>query len=82
MTQPDETDAERVAKFKAALANLPRKQRHIFAAYRLEDVSCDEIAELTGLTVDQVEHHIVRAMYKLMKQMDGERLTWRERWFT
>lgn len=82
MTDPHETDAELVAKFKAALAKLPHKQRDIFLAYRMEDVSCAEIAELTGLTVDQVEHHIIRAMYKLMKQMDGESLTWRERWFT
>lgn len=82
MTDPHDTDAELVAQFKAALAKLPRKQRNIFLAFRIEDVSCREIAELTGLTVDQVEHQITRALYKLAKQMDGESLTWRERWFT
>ena len=82
MTDRHVTDAERVAKFKAALSKLPRKQRDIFLAHRMENCSYRELAEITGLTVDQIEHHIVRAMYKLMKQMDGEHLTWRERWFT
>lgn len=82
MTDSHETDAERSARFKAALARLPRKQRDIFLAHRMENCSYREIAELTGMTVEQVEHQIFRAMVKLMKQMDGERLTWRERWFT
>lgn len=77
----DKHDPELRRRYDAALANMPRKQREIFLAHRLEDMSYAEIASRTGLTIRQVEQQMARAMYKLCKQMDGEPLRWWERWF-
>jgi DNA-directed RNA polymerase specialized sigma24 family protein len=44
-------------------------------------MSYTEIARRRGITVRQVEPQMARAMYKLVKQMEGEQLSWRERWF-
>lgn len=63
------------------LSSICRSGSAIFIAHRLENLSYREIAELTGLTIEQVEHHIARAMVKLMKQMDGDRLSFAEHWF-
>jgi RNA polymerase sigma-70 factor (ECF subfamily) len=44
-------------------------------------MSYAEIAQRTGLSVTQVERQMASAIYKLCKQMDGEPLSWWERWF-
>jgi RNA polymerase sigma-70 factor (ECF subfamily) len=74
-------DPELLRRLEAAVALLPRKQREIFLAHRLDNMSYAEIASHTGLSVRQVERHVARAIYKLCKQMDGEPLSWWERWF-
>ena len=74
-------DADLLRRMEAAMMNLPRRQREIFMAHRVHDMSYREIAERTGLTPRQVERHIARAIYKLAKQIDGSKLSWRERWF-
>jgi RNA polymerase sigma-70 factor (ECF subfamily) len=79
MSNPPDPDLLR--RIKAAMMNLPRRQREIFMAHRVHDMSYGEIAERTGLTTRQVERHIAKAIYKLAKQMDGRRLSWWERWF-
>ena len=63
------------------MLNIPKLQREIFMAHRLDDMSYDEIGQRTGLSVRQVERHIARAIYKLSKQLDGRKLTLWERWF-
>ena len=60
---------------------MTRAQREIFLANRLDNMSYVEIARRSGLTVRQVERHMARAINKLCEQMDGERLSWWERWF-
>jgi RNA polymerase sigma factor (sigma-70 family) len=77
----DNDDAELRRKYQEAFAAMPRKQREIFLAHRLDDLSYAEIAERTGLTLRQVERQIAKALYKLCKQMDGQPLSWWERWF-
>ena len=76
-----EHELERLSRLEAALRAMPRIQREIFLAIRLDDMSYDEIARRTGLTVKQVERHFARSLYKFSKQMGGRRLSWWERWF-
>jgi RNA polymerase sigma-70 factor (ECF subfamily) len=77
----DEVDPEQIRRLETAVSRLPHKQRQIFLAHRLDALSYDEIARRTGLTERAVEHHMARAIYKLVKQMDGGKLSWWERLF-
>jgi RNA polymerase sigma factor (sigma-70 family) len=72
-------DAELLRRLEDAVGSMPRKQREIFLAHRLDGMSYAEIASRTGLTVRQVERQMSRAIYKLCKQMDGHPLSWCER---
>lgn len=72
---------ELLRRLEEAIASMPRVQREIFLAHRLDDLSYAEIAQRTGLSVKQVERQMARAIYKLCKQMDGDPLSWWERWF-
>ena len=74
-------EPELLRRLEAALLHMPRIQREIFLAIRLDEMSYDEIAARTGLTVRQVERHFARSLYKLSRQMRGRRLSWWERWF-
>jgi RNA polymerase sigma-70 factor (ECF subfamily) len=77
----DKPDPELLHRLEEAVAAMPRKQREIFLAHRLDDMSYAEIASRTRLSVRQVERLMAKAFYKLCKQMDGEPLSWWERWF-
>jgi RNA polymerase sigma-70 factor (ECF subfamily) len=77
----DTADPGLLRRMEEAMLNMPKLQREIFMAHRLDDMSYGEIARRTGLTVRQVERHIVRAIYKLDKQLHGRTLSWWERWF-
>jgi len=77
----DKTQADLRRRLEEAVAAMPRKQREIFLAHRLDGISYHEIAHRTGLTVRQVERQMARAIYKLCKQMDDYPLSWWERWF-
>lgn len=79
MSQADDPDF--LKRVQDALLNMPRIQREIFLAIRLDDMSYEEIGLRNGLTVKQVERHFARSLYKLAKQMDGEQLSWWERRF-
>ena len=74
-------DPDTLRRLRAAVANLPRRQREIFLAHRLDDLSYLDIAGSMGLSVRRVERQIARAIYKIAKQMDGQRLSWWERLF-
>jgi RNA polymerase sigma factor (sigma-70 family) len=77
----DTPDPDLLRRMEEAMLNIPKRQREIFMAHRVHNMSYGEIAGRTGLTVRQVERHMARALYKLGKQLDGRRLTWWERWF-
>lgn len=77
----DEIDSDLRRRLEYAVAAMPRVQREIFLAHRLDGLSYAEIASRTGLSVRQVERHMARAIYKLCKQMEGYPLRWWERWF-
>ena len=74
-------DPDLLRRMEDAMRAMPKMQREIFLAHRLDDMPYDEIARRTGLTVRQVERHMAKAIYKLVKQLDGEKLSWWERWF-
>lgn len=74
-------DPESIRQMEEALLNMPRIQREIFLAVRLDDMSYEEIGRRTGLTVKQVEHHFARSLSKFVRQMKSYQLSWWERWF-
>jgi RNA polymerase sigma-70 factor (ECF subfamily) len=77
----DMPEDEKQRRVEYAARNMPRLQREIFMAHRVEEMSYEEIARRTGLTIRQVERHMARAIYKLMVALDGRKLRWRDRWF-
>jgi len=77
----DTSDAILLCRLEEAASNLPRLQREILMAHRLDNMPYYEIARRTGLTVHQVERHMGKAIYKLAKQLDGRKLSWWERRF-
>ena len=77
----DTSDPDLLRRLEEAMLNIPKLQREIFMAHRVDNMSYDEIAERTGLTVPQVERHMAKAIYKLSKQLDGRKLSWWERRF-
>jgi RNA polymerase sigma factor (sigma-70 family) len=81
MTAAMSNDAELLCRLEDAVASMPRVQREICLAHRLDRLSYAEIGRRTGLSVKQVERQMARAIYKLCKQMDGHPLNWWERWF-
>ena len=78
---PNELDLDLMRKVEAAVSNLPPNERAIFLAIRCHDMSYAEIARRTGLTPQGVERYFARALYKLMKQAEGRKLSWWERRF-
>lgn len=69
-----EPDPERVLQAKVelrdvvkALDGLGEKTRRIFLLRRLEQVKCQEIATLFGISVKAVERHIAKALVHLSK---------------
>ncbi len=77
----DTHDPDLLRRLEEAVLNLPKRQRDIFLAHRVHDLSYGEIGTRTGLSVRQVERHLAQAIYKIARQMDGEPLSWWERWF-
>lgn len=77
----DMSDDEKLRRLEEAASKMPKLQREIFMAYRLDDMSCEEIAHRTRLTVRQVERHFARALTKMMAALRGRKLRWWERWY-
>ena len=79
--EPEEVDADTLRRVEEAFGNIPLKQRNIFLAHRIEKMPYAEIARRTGMTIKQVERQMAKVIYKLHRQLEGERLHWWERWF-
>ncbi|WP_083224728.1 sigma factor-like helix-turn-helix DNA-binding protein [Sphingomonas panacis] len=75
-------DPETLRKLEAAVASMPRLRREIFLAVRLDALTYAQIAEVTGLSVAQVERHMARAMRHLVCMMSDRpaRKSWWRRW--
>jgi len=77
----DSHDPTLIARLEDAVLRLPRIQRDIFLAVRLDALSYGEIAERTGLTSGQVERLFARALGNFSRNLrDPSRQRWR-RWF-
>ena len=78
----DRTQAEIIGRLGIGLRRMPRLRREIFLALRLDDLSYEEIAERTGLSVKQVERHIARSMLTLLDTVEGRvSMPWWKRLF-
>lgn len=77
---PDPVEQERIARVEAIMLRLPRLTREIFMAYRLDGMSCDEIAPRTGLSARQVERHIARAIAAMMRGLRAKPRPWWKFW--
>ncbi len=65
------SEAEVIERLEAGLQRMSKQQREIFLAIRLDDASYAEIAERTGLNVQQVERHFAQSMLVLRDALDG-----------
>jgi RNA polymerase sigma-70 factor (ECF subfamily) len=77
----DMPEDEKLRRLEGAALNMPKLQREIFMAHRLDDMPYEEIARRTGLSVRQVERHMGRAIYKITMSLKGRKLRWWERWY-
>lgn len=65
------TDPEIIERLEAGLQRMPKLRREIFLAVRVDDLSYPEIAERTGLSVEQVERYFAQSMLALRDALDG-----------
>ncbi len=72
----DDPDPETIKRMERAVRKLPRLQREIFLAARLDDMSYVEIAKRTGLSVREVEREIARALVSIARRMDRQPRRW------
>lgn len=73
---PDDPDPDTTKRIERAVRKLPRLQREIFLAARLDDMSYAEIAERTGLSVGQVEREIAKALVSIARRMNRQHRRW------
>jgi len=55
-------DQERLELLEGALMTMPRLRREIFLAVRLDAMSYEEVAKITGLSLQAVERQMARAI--------------------
>ena len=65
------TDPKIIERVEAGLQRMPELRREIFLAVRVDELSYTEIAERTGLSVQQVERHLAQSMLALRDALDG-----------
>jgi RNA polymerase sigma-70 factor (ECF subfamily) len=74
------TDAEIIERLEAGLLRMPKLRREIFLAVRVDELSYAEIADRTGLSVEQVEQHFAQSMLALRDALDrGRPIPWWKR---
>lgn len=69
---PEDTaiGAERMERFRAALAELPPVSRHAFVLNRFDGMTHSEIAELLGISPKTVQRHIERALDHCLSRLE------------
>ncbi|QDX25068.1 RNA polymerase subunit sigma [Sphingomonas suaedae] len=72
----DDPDPVTLKRMERAVRKLPRLQREIFLAARLDNLSYVEIAERTGLTAGQVEREIAKALVSIARRMARRPRRW------
>jgi DNA-directed RNA polymerase specialized sigma24 family protein len=69
-----------LAKVEHAMRRVPRRQREILLAIRLDNMGYPEIADRTGLTVAQVERLFAEALINFTRNLDDPGRHWWRRW--
>ncbi|MEP9358748.1 sigma factor-like helix-turn-helix DNA-binding protein [Sphingomonas sp. KR3-1] len=72
----DEPDPITLKRLERAVRRLPRMQREIFLAARLDDMDYFEIAERTGLSVREVERELAQALASIDRRMSRPPKQW------
>jgi RNA polymerase sigma factor (sigma-70 family) len=72
-------DAEILRRLERAMRSVPRPTREVFLAHRLDEIPYRQIAERTGLSVQQVERHMTRAIVAIDRALTRPPLRWWER---
>lgn len=75
--KPDHAELQRLER---ALRRMPRRQREIFLAVRIDDLSYADIAERTGLTTAKVERLFARSLRNFVRNLGNPRRHWWRRW--
>ena len=71
-TAPDSSDASSLREeIQRALANLPSDQREAFLLKHVEELSYEEIAELTGVSVSALKMRVHRACERLRVELEN-----------
>lgn len=78
---PQSSDPEFLNRIEQAMLSLPSKTREIFIAHRVHGLSYQQIADITGLSIRGVQRHMVRAICRIDRILEGEPLRWWERLF-
>jgi len=68
--QPNDIDLARIAE---GINMLPCLTRAVFLLHRWDGLSYGEIARRCGISVDEVEHRMVDALYTVRRRCDGDR---------
>lgn len=63
-------DPRTLKRLRRAIRKLPRDQHAVFCAVRFEDLSYDQIAARTGLTVPEVEQLLAQALANVTRDVD------------
>lgn len=66
-------DASDWERLEYAVSRLSLRDREIFLAHRLDDMSYPEIADVTGLSVPQVQRAIARALIAIDRELSPPR---------
>lgn len=69
---PPDHDPERLRRIEAALLKLPKMDREILLAMRLDAMGVSEIARITGLSSRQVERRLGRAIRVLSRELGDQ----------
>jgi len=79
--QDGPVDPAQLAVMERALRALPTMTREVFLAHHLDGLDYIEIGQIAGLSPQQVERHMTKALCQLSRFMDGdERTPWQRRW--
>lgn len=65
-------DAARLARMQQALTQMPELTREVFMMHRFDDLPYRRIAVRVGISVDEVEAHMVTALTRLGRAARGE----------
>lgn len=65
-------DRERIKRIEKLLMDLPPKQREVFILRNFEELSYNEIAEITGKSVGALKANYFHALQKITEKMNDE----------